>query len=423
MRETGWAPRHGFRDRPGADHRLVSRQRRPGWRACAAASTAPTTRSNYGDRTVAGKLDRMRVAIEAASLALSSGGLARYTSRTEPGAGALLSRRRILPGLRPAVPHAAKARPPICTTRRRSAQRRGAALVAVGHGARNAPPRRRPGARSRFRRSLPSAAPERADPARPLALDGPALAPCRADRVRRRTPVLLELGIATMVITPGEAVRKAGHRALPAAARIASWRCRRPPRRGCGRVDAPPPARRTSSSWARSSRARICRCWWRRGARCAARTQVDLVLAGRRRADAPPTPRKSPGCDWPGEVPDAELAALYSGALAFVYPSLYEGFGLPVLEAMQCGALRDRVARRGGSGRRCGGVRRRRARAGTRHAARLASGRVGRPRRARARWRAPREFSWERTARADPRSLRGGAEALWRMSTAASCRR
>jgi glycosyltransferase involved in cell wall biosynthesis len=39
-----------------------------------------------------------------------------------------------------------------------------------------------------------------------------------------------------------------------------------------------------------------------------------------------------------GEVSDAELAALYSGAIAFVYPSLYEGFGLPVLEAMQCGA-------------------------------------------------------------------------------------
>jgi glycosyltransferase involved in cell wall biosynthesis len=39
-----------------------------------------------------------------------------------------------------------------------------------------------------------------------------------------------------------------------------------------------------------------------------------------------------------GYVPDADLAALYSGATAFVYPSLYEGFGLPVLEAMQCGA-------------------------------------------------------------------------------------
>jgi alpha-1,3-rhamnosyl/mannosyltransferase len=36
-------------------------------------------------------------------------------------------------------------------------------------------------------------------------------------------------------------------------------------------------------------------------------------------------------------VADSELPALYSGASAFVYPSLYEGFGLPVLEAMQCG--------------------------------------------------------------------------------------
>jgi glycosyltransferase involved in cell wall biosynthesis len=39
-----------------------------------------------------------------------------------------------------------------------------------------------------------------------------------------------------------------------------------------------------------------------------------------------------------GYVPDADLADLYSGALAFVYPSLYEGFGLPPLEAMACGA-------------------------------------------------------------------------------------
>lgn len=38
-----------------------------------------------------------------------------------------------------------------------------------------------------------------------------------------------------------------------------------------------------------------------------------------------------------GYVPDDELPALYSGAVAFVYPSLYEGFGLPPLEAMQCG--------------------------------------------------------------------------------------
>ncbi len=38
-----------------------------------------------------------------------------------------------------------------------------------------------------------------------------------------------------------------------------------------------------------------------------------------------------------GFVADADLSPLYSGALAFVYPSLYEGFGLPPLEAMQCG--------------------------------------------------------------------------------------
>ena len=38
-----------------------------------------------------------------------------------------------------------------------------------------------------------------------------------------------------------------------------------------------------------------------------------------------------------GYVPDQDLSAIYSGAVAFIFPSLYEGFGLPVLEAMQCG--------------------------------------------------------------------------------------
>lgn len=36
-------------------------------------------------------------------------------------------------------------------------------------------------------------------------------------------------------------------------------------------------------------------------------------------------------------LPDSELAAAYTGALCLVYPSLYEGFGLPVLEAYACG--------------------------------------------------------------------------------------
>ncbi len=38
-----------------------------------------------------------------------------------------------------------------------------------------------------------------------------------------------------------------------------------------------------------------------------------------------------------GYVPDEDLPPLYSGAMMFVYPSFYEGFGLPPLEAMQCG--------------------------------------------------------------------------------------
>jgi glycosyltransferase involved in cell wall biosynthesis len=39
-----------------------------------------------------------------------------------------------------------------------------------------------------------------------------------------------------------------------------------------------------------------------------------------------------------GYIPELDLPALYTGALCFVYPSYFEGFGLPPLEAMQCGA-------------------------------------------------------------------------------------
>ena len=39
-----------------------------------------------------------------------------------------------------------------------------------------------------------------------------------------------------------------------------------------------------------------------------------------------------------GYVPEKDLPALYSSALCFIYPSFFEGFGLPPLEAMKCGA-------------------------------------------------------------------------------------
>ncbi len=43
------------------------------------------------------------------------------------------------------------------------------------------------------------------------------------------------------------------------------------------------------------------------------------------------------GVIMPGYVDEADKGALYAGALALVFPSLYEGFGFPVLEAMSCG--------------------------------------------------------------------------------------
>jgi len=43
------------------------------------------------------------------------------------------------------------------------------------------------------------------------------------------------------------------------------------------------------------------------------------------------------GVIWTGYIPKDDLVAVYSGSRVFVYPSLYEGFGLPILEAMACG--------------------------------------------------------------------------------------
>jgi alpha-1,3-rhamnosyl/mannosyltransferase len=65
------------------------------------------------------------------------------------------------------------------------------------------------------------------------------------------------------------------------------------------------------------------------------RTDVELRVVGARGWGS--VKLGANGVRWLGEVSDSELARLYRGALCVAYPSVYEGFGIPVLEAMACG--------------------------------------------------------------------------------------
>ena len=154
-------------------------------------------------------------------------------------------------------------------------------------------------------------------------------------RIRTRTPLLLRAGIATMVITPSETVR----RAVIDRFRVAADRVVAVPLAASSNFAPATVARGNYFLFVgtiepRKNVTRLIEAW--REVR--KRHAVDLVLVGRQRADFPAV-TEEPGLTLRGAVDDEELPALYSGALAVVYPSLYEGFGLPVLEAMQCGAL------------------------------------------------------------------------------------
>lgn len=75
--------------------------------------------------------------------------------------------------------------------------------------------------------------------------------------------------------------------------------------------------------------------------RDAVREQFDLVVAGPEGWQSAKTMARlrapAPGLRYLGYVPEADLPAITAGATVFVYPSLYEGFGFPVAQAMAAG--------------------------------------------------------------------------------------
>jgi glycosyltransferase involved in cell wall biosynthesis len=169
------------------------------------------------------------------------------------------------------------------------------------------------------------------------------LAPGGSERIRSRTRHLAHL--ATMVVTPSEAIRRetSAYFGRPSSAIAVT------PLAACEgmaavseSVVAPqleklgiggPYALYLGSLMKRKNVPRLIEAWR------LARTQIpglSLVVAGAA-GDLDISLKTEPGLHILGPLSDNAAAGLLSGAAVFVYPSFYEGFGLPVLEAMRAG--------------------------------------------------------------------------------------
>jgi glycosyltransferase involved in cell wall biosynthesis len=154
-----------------------------------------------------------------------------------------------------------------------------------------------------------------------------------ADRVRSRTPRMI--GLATMILTLTQAVRNE----VVERFRVAPERIAVTPLAAAAVFRPVPTAPErpyfvfVGTLEPRKNIPMLLEAWRDVKQRYA----VDLVLAGRHREDFPAIEPEE-GLRILGETPEADLPELYSNAVAALYASEYEGFGLPVLEAMQCGA-------------------------------------------------------------------------------------
>lgn len=147
-------------------------------------------------------------------------------------------------------------------------------------------------------------------------------------RVRLRTPWLLRLGRVASVITPTEAIRREaiGH------FRLDPDRVRAVPHGVDPSFQPQPSGDASMQPYLLTVGTHGARKNGQTALAAARAAGIELWAAGR--GDWSP----QPGLRILGAVPDHELPAIYARAAAFLFPSHYEGFGLPLLEAMACGA-------------------------------------------------------------------------------------